>query len=898
MKNRILVLALTALWSVYASENAMSQPILRYVSPQGSDTWSGTLPAPNRARTDGPFATLSRAQQAVRELTRTGKPVTVQLRGGFYALTEPLHFTWQDSGTKDAPVRYEAFGKEKPIVSGGVRLTGWKMDTQGRWTLTLPEVRDGKWRFTQLFVNDERRYRPRLPKQGYYQIEADLPPSPAAKEQGFDRFQFAEGQIRADWHNISDVEALPFHIWTMSRFPIASVDAQKHIVTFFGKTSGTAWWASMPRGNRFLVENVREALSEPGEWYLDYRTGELTYLPRPGEQPEAAVVIAPRLEALLLFQGDIGAKRPVQYLAFKGITFAHTNWVTPTEGQSFPQAEANLNSAIQAVGMRDCTFMNCRLTHIGTYGMDFGAACKRITIENCEITDLGAGGIKIGTMDYSTDEEQVASQIRVRNCRIAHGGRMHPAGIGVWIGHANYNVITQNDIYDFYYTGVSVGWRWGYDASNSHHNEISYNHIYLIGQEVLSDMGGIYTLGPAEGTVLRYNLIHDVRSTSYGGWGIYFDEGTTGILAENNVVYNTKSAGFHQHYGKENRVVNNIFAFGEEAQLMRTRAEDHLSFTLERNIILYDNRPLLGSNWSGSNYRLTRNLYWNLGSEPVRFLGATLADWQSKGQDTGSLIADPGFTAPRRGDFRLKADSPAARIGFVPIDLSRTGRQAAGTPRTSPIARRLPPRSFDLPPQALPPSPIRQDFEEIPTGGKLPGATVYEENAEATIRVTEETAFSGKRSLKFIDKAGQQAGYNPHCFFVPNFKDVRLRGRFALRWEEGAVFYHEWRTDGTPYIVGPSVRVSADGTLTAGGRTLMRLTPGRWTRFEILCGVGKASRGTYTLSVQEGDAAPRRFTDLPCQVGFRAVNWFGFVADGTTDAVFYLDDILLEPIPN
>ena len=647
-----------------------------YVATNGNDTWSGKLATPNKKGTDGPFSTSYRAQKAVRTLlTQNAKHgVTVLIRDGVYYMNEPLTFNPEDSGAEKAQVVYAAYPGEKPVLSGGQRITGWRQNADGRWTVTLPDVKSGEWNFMQLFVNDQRRYRPRLPKNGYYSVAGEVKPSDSAVGRGIDAIQFNAADIKGDWSNISDVEVLPFHIWGMGRFRIKSVSEADNIVKFTGTTPSLEWWGTIPKGNRFLVENVREALDSPGEWYLDRKTGVLTYIPMPGEDPSSVEVIAPRIEQLFVLKGDVDSRKWVEHITLRGLTFAHANYVTPASGHDVPQAEADLPAAVFAEGARNCVVENCRVTHVGAYCLELGAGCRNNRIDNCELTDLGAGGVKLGEQRVSGDEEEVAQANTVTNCLIANGGRLHPAGIGVWIAESHDNQVTHNEITDFYYTGVSEGWTWGYGPSNARNNNIAYNHIHKIGQGVLSDMGGIYTLGSRPTTLLDHNMIHDVDSFSYGGWGIYFDEGSTGVLATNNIVYNTKSAGFHQHYGKENFVRNNIFAFGREAQLMRTRPEEHLSFTLERNLVLAKDAPMLGSNWSGSNYKLDNNIYWNTDGSPVKLDNLDLTGWQAKGQDTHSLVADPGFIAPEKGDFRLKPGSPAVKIGFQPIDMKGVGR--------------------------------------------------------------------------------------------------------------------------------------------------------------------------------------------------------------------------------
>ena len=865
-----------------------------YVATNGRDSWSGQSATPNAKHTDGPFATIERARQAAASGSPPARPVQVQIRGGRYELAEPLRFDAGDSATV-----YAAYRGEKPVLSGGRRITGWKQTAPQRWEARLPEVAAGKWYFSQLFVNGARRYRPRVPKGGYAFVAGELPPTPENAAKGFDQFRFSAGQMRPDWHDLPNIEVLPFQIWEMSRFHIRSVDAASSTVQFTGHTQGTASWAGMHRGDRYLIENVREALSEPGEWYLDRPSGILTYLARRGEDPNRDTVVAPRIEQLVRIDN-------ASALTFTGITFSDTNWNLPPEGHSEGQAESGMSAAIQLVGARSCAFVNCDIGHTGAYAVAIGAACRDCRVLGCRLIDLGAGGVRIGvTNGWSSTlpPDKLTRGNTVTETVIAEGGRLHPGGVGVLILNAESTRVEYNEITDFYYTGISVGWSWGYGPSGARDNTIADNHIHRIGQGVLSDMGGIYTLGVSPGTVLDHNLLHDIVSNDYGGWGIYFDEGSTGILATNNIVYDVKSEPFHQHYGTNNVVRNNILALGREAQLRRSRGDNGgqatpeqraaLSFTLRNNLIYTKGAPLFDADWNGSNFGLESNLYWSAAPKnPARFPGnRTLTEWQAAGHDAGSVVADPLFTAPERGDFSLRAGSPAVGIGFVPFRLPFTG------PRTPDNYRGDAPRAFPSPP---PSRPIADNFEETPVGEKPsePLLVLNEETdfPKANIRVTDETAATGRHSLKFTDAPGQRVSYDPHLYYHPSFTEGTVTGRFALRLEPGAVFYHEWRDSASPYHSGPSIRVGADGVLTASGKPTVALPRGKWVGITITCGLGDAASGTYELRVElPGTAVPRIFKNLPCESGtaFHALTWWGFVSDGTTAGVFYMDDLSL-----
>ncbi len=641
-----------------------------HVAPDGNDTWSGTLARPNAARTDGPLATLTGARDILRRLRAQGhlnEPVHVRIASGEYPLTKPFVLEPEDSGTAQAPVFYEAVAKAKPVFSGGREIHGFKVGPNGMWQAHVPEVANGTWYFEQLWVNGRRATRARSPnKFYYYMLEVREEPLTGG---GSRRARTARQTIRVNPavleplarltpQEFKDVNLVAYHKWDNTRRFLDKIATDDSALVTTG--AGMKSWNPMTKNTRFILENFRLALDAPGEWFLA-RDGTLSYLPLPGEDMTQAQVIAPVTEKFVLIQGDPTKGKFVEHVTIRGLTFRHGQWLTPPEGFEPAQAASPIDAVILADGARHVTLDDCEVGHIGLYGVWFRQGCTDCAVRHCFVHDLGAGGVRIGETSIARNETERTSRITVDNNIIRHGGRIFPCAVGVWIGHSAENRVTHNEIADLYYTGISVGWRWGYGESLAKRNTIAFNHVHHIGWGVLSDMGGIYTLGPSQGTVVTNNVFHDVYSYSYGGWGLYTDEGSTGILFENNLVYNVKNGGFHQHYGRENILRNNILAFSKLYQLQATRVEDHLSFTFENNLVYYDSGVLLQGPWDKVQHVMRSNCYWNASGGPVEFLGKSLKQWQALGNDAGSIIADPRFEDAPHRDFRLRTVRRRAR---------------------------------------------------------------------------------------------------------------------------------------------------------------------------------------------------------------------------------------------
>ena len=385
-------------------------------------------------------------------------------------------------------------------------------------------------------------------------------------------------------------------------------------------------------------------------------------------------------------------------------------------------------------------------------------------------------------------------------------------------------------------------------------------------------------------------MIHDVYSTRYGGWGLYPDEGSTGILLENNLVYDVRDGCVHQHYGKENVFRNNILAFSEEGQVAITRAEPHLSFTFEHNIVYWDDGHLLGyGGWkSGAKVSLRNNLYWRAGGKPFDFAGKTWEQWRAAGNDEGSLVVDPGFVDPAKRDFRLRPDSPALKVGFKPFDFALAGVQGA--------AWRAVADSTEYPkPYVVPaPGPIKlsDDFEQGSVTPFMAMISIYDENQPGLISLDNTIAASGKRSLRVRDSASLKAEYNPHFYLDPHYTSGKAVMSFDIRLEPGAQVRHEWRNEGSPYHAGPSL-LFHDGEIFARDKKVAEVSANTWIHVTITATLGRAdSRWDLEVTMPEGGKIA--LNDLVCDPGWKEARWVGFSFHGADGTSYYLDNVKME----
>lgn len=697
-----------------------------YVAANGSDAWSGK--APEAKEDDGPFATLKRARDAVRELKRQAgdKDIVVQIRGGHYRLRETVVFGIEDSGG-GSKITYEAYPGEKPVFSSDVNLEGWRKPAEaipflpeaarGKvWVTEVPKMNGAPWRFFTLYDSAGRL--PRARSKGFV--------PEGSRRSSKDRFEFPAGAMR-NWPNMEDVEIVvrPHHAWIANILRLASVNEDTRIATTaLPATYGINELHFLPGTDSVWVENVIDALDEPGEWALDSRAGRLYLWPRASGPPKG--ITAPRLQEYLLVEGRIDKAGPtdvpVRNLRIRGLTL--------TRGESYRVAEDDrglqhdwemhdkANALIRLRGAEDCVIEQCHFVQSGGGAIRSDLLGRRNQIQNNHIEHIGATGILL--CGYGPGTKDVSHHNLVFNNHIHHIGEIYPHSPGVMVWQSGENRIANNLIHHTPYSGIIVSGvmthffsrnsdgrelvrtiRWsevGRDNRrnptleqvrpflHSHDNLVEYNEIHHA-MEFLGDGNGIYIRGCGAGNIIRRNYIHHLLSPVALQSAIRTDGGQRDTLIAENLVYRCTSQGIQVKLN--NRAVNNVIADliepihkGEKrrAAYMKLREGPMTGAVIQRNIlhhsgesaVFYDQgrNPRLPAAWArqaDTDY----NIYHCAGDSSLS--QAVLDKARRDGIDAHSRATDPLFVDPANGDFRFKPDSPALELGIIPIDVSKIG---------------------------------------------------------------------------------------------------------------------------------------------------------------------------------------------------------------------------------
>lgn len=632
--------------------------------------------------------TIERALDIVSEIRRSGEvqPITIRVLDSVYNVTAPITVKNNVSLVTIEP-------EEKTLISGGIEIKGFKRDKFNGVNCCSVDLSSMKnLEFSDFYVNGKAAKRTRYPQSGYLEPE-DVENHSSELSAGSKWFIAKEADFETikKLKNFKDCFISFNHYWVDEHTPIADFDIETRKIVFEYRSRFTIEPTHEASALRYIIENVAEGFQNPNEWYFDKPSKMLYYIPEDENvKAEELVGYIPIADKLVCIKGKTGNK--VKNIVFRNFEFAYTKGDYKSKGKepgtvfaSDSQAVSEAHGSIELENAYLCAIENCRLYCVGVHGIVVKNGCVRTRILQNKISNMGAGGIVISGGAYGSDKETHTYSNIVSDNIIMHGGNRYFAACGILIKHSYENVISHNEIGYMYYTGISCGWVWGYKDSITHDNIIEKNHIHHLGFGMLSDMGGVYLLGRQYGTVVRNNHIHDIASAHYGGWALYTDEGSCGIVLENNICHDTSDNSYHQHYGKSNTVRNNIFAFSKAEPIACSKPETHTGIVVERNIIITNGTPVFREGYSDKDKDCAQmifssnNIIYDIGNSMPSLLKMGGKEYPFDeaqklfGIDSGSIFADPMFEDMKNRNFNIKDNSPAYKMGFTPIDIKDAG---------------------------------------------------------------------------------------------------------------------------------------------------------------------------------------------------------------------------------
>ena len=694
-----------------------------YVATSGNDHHPGTLQMP--------FATLHRAQQAARKLKVRSASVRVLVRQGTYYLDRPLVFGPEDSGTVEHPVVYAAYPDEKVTISGGRKLQGKWVHRKGatKAICDLGSANQDLPNFSQLFMNGTRQIRARYPnydpsvpgKSGYMYPIREINSGASNPNPGpDDDMTFSGGAplgVEFDpatfpdrrWANpeLAEIHIFQGNHWGNLIWKIKSIDYDRNLIWFGegGDQIGAKWAehpANLDRRSGYFVENVREELDAPHEWYFNQESGILYYVPEAGmsvDSLNSALIEVPVLESAIRFAGTEDS--PVTHLTIDGFRIAHTTstYMKPYDIPSLGDWALYRGGAIFVEGARNCTIANCWFDAVGGNAVFLNKYNRNSVVTGCKFTEIGDSAICfVGDFEQTNgSHREFPFECQATNNLIHDCGVFGKQIAGVYISRAKRITAGHNHIYNMPRSGICIGdGTWGGHV-------IEHNHIHDTVRETvdhgpfnawgrdrawsLAQSHGPYTksnsliawdvlVDAMEPVVVRGNLFEEKS-----GWGLDLDDG-----ASNYEIYNNISIGVSMKLrdGAYRNVYNNIWYNSKSAVALHTGNEENhdryyrnISVMTEDDLYSVIAPPAKGPWFQELDYNclyktsgpfsarvseLRRDTVEEDNAPPHRY---TSTEWQKLGFDEHSVFADPLFVDAANKDFRVRDQSPALKVGFV-----------------------------------------------------------------------------------------------------------------------------------------------------------------------------------------------------------------------------------------
>lgn len=669
-RNAITTLLVLCLLILYACQPEVRQI---YVSPAGDDRNPGSFEAP--------LQSLGKALELAKtwKEEKADRNVSIFIRQGTHYLRQTAKITNLLSGTETAPLKIQAYPGEKVILSGARPLKlEWKKEGD-----LLTASLDQALAFDQLYINGERQIRARYPNYDPNELIYNGYAADAIAPERIQNWAHPETGI---------VHAMHRAEWGGYHYRITGLDEHGEAVLEGGFQNNRQM--GMHKEYRF-IENIREELDAPKEWFFDEREKILYYYPPPGFDPAGALVEVPVLDHLIELTGT--EEGPVQNVEIDGITFRHTRSTYMQTKEPLLRSDWTIyrGGAILLEGTENVRLSHNHFVNLGGNAVFVNEYNQNATIASNHIEQIGASGlcfvgspdaVRSPSFEYhefvpyddldrtpGPKNNDYPAQCTAYDNLIHDVGQIEKQVAGVQISMASEITVSHNTIYNLPRAGINISeGTWG--GHTIEYNDV-FNTVLETGDHGAfnswgrdrfwhPDRGQMDSITTAEPSLIlldaqKTTVIRNNRFRCDHGWDIDLDDGSSNYHIYNNLCLNggiKLREGFHRTV-ENNIMVNNSFHphvwFKESHDVFR------------RNIVTTWYKPIRVDDWGNEvDYNLLPD-------------SAALDRSQALGLDKHGAYGDPGFLAPESGDFRVVEGSPALDLGFENFPMDRFGVESA-----------------------------------------------------------------------------------------------------------------------------------------------------------------------------------------------------------------------------